>query len=62
MRLTEADGGVFCFCLCNAFAFLIASRTRTDDPALVTLTDLGVVLGVEVDEAFDRDGVRGVDV
>jgi len=61
MRLTETEGGVFCFCLCTAFAFLMASRTRTDDPALVTLTDLGVVLGVEADEAFDRDGVLGDD-
>jgi hypothetical protein len=38
----------------------MASRTTTDDPALVTLTDLGVVRGLEAKEALDS-GVVGVD-
>jgi hypothetical protein len=38
----------------------MASRTTTDDPALVTLTDFGVVLGLEAMGALDR-GVVGVD-
>jgi len=59
MQLTRALGGVFVLCFCASFAFLIASRTTTDDPALVTLTDLGVVLGLEAKEALDC-GVVGV--
>jgi hypothetical protein len=59
MRLTRALGGVFFLCFCTSFAFLMASRTTTDDPALVTFTDLGVVFGLEAKEALDW-GVVGV--
>src|SRR5271170_1125433 len=64
MRLAR-DGGVFVFCLCASFAFLIASRTAMDDPALVVLTEVGVVLGLEVVEemfptCWRRRGERGV--
>ena len=61
-------GGVFCFCLCASFAFLIASRRTIDDPALVVLTAVGVTFGLAVGEfitgCFDRrgdDGVVGVE-
>jgi len=65
-RFERTVGGVFCFCLCASFAFLIASRTTIDDPALVVLTEFGVVFGLEVTEIFaclDRreTGVVGVE-
>ena len=65
-RFERTVGGVFCFCLCASFAFLIASRTTIDDPALVVLTEFGVVFGLEVTEIFvclDRPetGVVGVE-
>jgi len=47
MRLARG-GGVFDFCLWASFALFIASRTAIDDPALVVLTAVGVVFGLDV--------------
>ena len=64
----ERVGGVrlLTICLCSSFAFLIASRTAIDDPALVILTEFGVLLGLAVKELCgvrrDEEGlVGGVD-
>lgn len=59
MRLVR-DGGVFSLCLWASFAFFIASRTAVDDPALVVLTAVGVVFGLEVAEGRFRRGEAGV--
>jgi hypothetical protein len=51
----------FDFVLCSSFAFRIASRTAIEDPALVVLTAVGVVLGLAVTGAVRR-GELGVGV
>jgi hypothetical protein len=65
MRLDRVDGVFFSFCLCSSLAFLIASRTAIDDPALVILTAVGVVLGLAVTEpdevCMERLGDLGVE-